>query len=217
MGHMTKKVPDTTRQDPGMFLLDALLRGSGSAAIEAQEASGQRDAVNSDQLPTKGLIGKERPIWEAMGIKIIEREPGTTASEDSLFTLVELPKGWKKQATGHSMWNEVVDDKGRVRAKFFYKAAFYDRDAFMSGPEPRFSVRRNMNGPREEYDRAFKYQVLDGQNVLFEVTAEKLQYKEFDRDKYDQNEATEKSLRQQCRDWLAENYPDFENPLAYWD
>ena len=214
---MTKKVTDTTKADPYGMFLESIMRGSASSMIEAQEARGQHEAVNSDQLPTQGLIGKERPIWEAMGIKIIEKEPGTTTSTDSLFTDVELPKGWKKQATDHAMWNDLVDDKGRVRAKFFYKAAFYDRDAFMSGPECRYSIKRNMDGERNEWERMFRFQVLDGTNVLFEVTAERLQYKEFDRAKYNENEATEQRLKQQCHDWLVEHYPDFKNPLAYWD
>jgi hypothetical protein len=214
---MKKKVTDTTNTDPAEFLLDAMMRGSGPAAIEAQEARGQREAVNSDQLPTKGLLGKDRPVWEKMGIKIIEKEPGTTSSGDSLFTLVELPKGWKKEATAHSMWNNLVDEKGRVRAKFFYKAAFYDRDAFMSGPECRFTIRRDLSGPRDAYERTTRMQVLDGNEVVFSVEEPREQYKEFDRAKYDANEASEKRLRLQCRDWLAEHYPNFEDPMAYWD
>ena len=43
-----------------------------------------------------------------------------------------MPNGWKKQATDHSMWSELIDDKGKVRATIFYKAAFYDQRAFLN-------------------------------------------------------------------------------------
>ena len=51
---------------------------------------------------------------------------------DDLFVEVTLPAGWKKEATDHSMWSKLVDDKGRERASIFYKAAFYDRDAHIN-------------------------------------------------------------------------------------
>lgn len=197
----------------------ALGGGRASDAILRQEARGQQDAVNSAQLPTKGLLGEHRKVWEAMGIKIIEKEPGTTSSRDALFCEVELPKGWKKRATDHSMHNEVVDDKGRVRGRFFYKAAFYDRDAFMYSPEQRFTVRPDNSGERDDWERRFRYQVLDGgSKVLFSVEGEKQRYESFDRAKYDQNEATEQRLRKECEAWLVDNgFPNWKDATAYWD
>jgi hypothetical protein len=44
---------------------------------------------------------------------------------------VSLPPGWKVVPTDHSMWSDLVDAKGEKRASIFYKAAFYDRDAFI--------------------------------------------------------------------------------------
>ena len=51
---------------------------------------------------------------------------------DDLWVEVKAPPGWDLQYTDHAMWSNIVDDKGRVRAQQFYKAAFYDRDAFYS-------------------------------------------------------------------------------------
>jgi hypothetical protein len=79
------------------------LMGGNPSAIENQEAEGQKEGVK---------FGKPLP-------------------DNSIFCNAELPKGWKKRATDHSMWSELVDDKGVVRAQIFYKAAFYDRSAFM--------------------------------------------------------------------------------------
>lgn len=218
---MDKKrtVTDTsTRDQVELLALDALGEalggGRGAAAVERQEARGQHEAVNSTQLPAKGLIGAERPVWEALGLKIVN-----TSGKDSLFVEVELPKGWTKRSTDHYLWNEIVDDKGRVRGMFFYKAASYDRDAFMQSPPQRYTVRVDSSGPRDEWKRTFRYQVLDGgKKVLFSTEAEKLEYEQFDREKYDANEVTEKRLRAECEAWLVANgFPNWKDATAYWD
>lgn len=51
---------------------------------------------------------------------------------DDLFLNVSLPTGWEVRPTDHYMWNELRDSLGRLRASFFFKPEFYDRDAFMS-------------------------------------------------------------------------------------
>src|SRR6185436_8068032 len=58
----------------------------------------------------------------------------------------------KKIATDHSMYTDLVDDKGRVRASIFYKAAFYDRKADISFKR-RFSIRVVTSLPEEELGR----------------------------------------------------------------
>ncbi len=112
-----------TGTDAGLFLLDASFRGPG--AIEAQEARGQKELVMSDVLPVECDKSFQAEL-EAAGVKF-----GAQVQGDDLFREVTLPKGWVKRATDHSMWSELVDDKGTVRAMIFYKAAFYDRCAFM--------------------------------------------------------------------------------------
>jgi len=204
-----KKVPDTSKTDPAFVLLDAMARGGAGPMIQAQEARGQQDAVNSDQLPTRGLLGADRPVWEAMGIKIRDDLP----TKDSLFTFVELPKGWKKVATDHSMWNNVVDNKGRVRASFFYKAAFYDRDANIH-PVRRFTIERNYE--RKDTDDLIEMQVRDAKKAVFSVEAP-MPKKDGRRD-YSASEEVEKELRAKCAQWLVDNgYPDYNSCTAYWD
>ena len=100
--------------------------GGDPGAIEAQETRGQEQLVASTQLPACVLHG-DRAVLEAAGVQF-----GQLLADDPLFCDVTLPKGWEKRPTDHSMWSELVDDKGRVRATMFYKAAFYDRDAFLS-------------------------------------------------------------------------------------
>lgn len=209
-----KKVTDTTKIDPALILLEAMARGGAPGMIEAQEARGQREAVNSDQLPTKGLLGADRATWEAMGIKILEPDAGTTSSKDALFTAVELPKGWKKEATDHSMWNNLVDDKGRIRATFFYKAAFYDRDAHISSSR-RFTVQRNYD--RKDYKEVLECQVMDAKKVVFSVEGQ-VPKKPDGRDDYQALETIEKGLREACCQWLVDNgFPNYNDFNAYWD
>lgn len=122
---MSKRRPENTsaNHDPLAFLVEQMATG---AAIERQEAQGQRSLVSSDTLPAS--MGPDgRAQLEAAGVKF-----GDSVEGGRLFVYAELPPGWQKRATDHSMWSELVDETGRVRASIFYKAAFYDRDAFMT-------------------------------------------------------------------------------------
>lgn len=95
-------------------------------AIMAQEARGQDQLVESELLPTS-IAPDDKKILEDAGVKF-----GEPLKDDRLFCKAELPAGWKKIPTEHSMWSKLVDETGKERASIFYKAAFYDRDAFMS-------------------------------------------------------------------------------------
>jgi hypothetical protein len=122
-----KRVENTSKADHLSMLFAAM-------NIPAQEKQGQQQIINSTQLPKKYNYGDAMELYQKMGITVV----GVTNSDD-LFYDVTLPEGWKKKATGHDMWNDLLDEKGRKRAMFFYKAAFYDRDAFIS-PERRFRI-----------------------------------------------------------------------------
>lgn len=87
------------------------LMGGNPGAIEAQEAQGQKELVNSSQLPVKvnGHLNVDiKDQYALMGIKVIDYTKG-----DTLFFDTILPEGWKKQSTDHSMWSKLIDDKGR--------------------------------------------------------------------------------------------------------
>ena len=95
-----------------------------AGAILAQEARGQRAFAASTVLPIE-CLGCTREQLEALGI--VFGEP-----VDDLFIEVQLPEGWEKVPTDHSMWTDLVDAQGERRAAVFYKAAFYDRSAHIS-------------------------------------------------------------------------------------
>lgn len=113
------------------FMLDVLDGKSPSESIELSGARGQKYIIKTCLLPKKANPYdhlREEEVMDKyikLGIKIIK-------IEDDLFWKVELPEGWKIKATGHSMWNELYDNNNKKIFSFFYKAVFYDRDAFVN-------------------------------------------------------------------------------------
>lgn len=112
---------ENTSQQYGPFDLP-ILGGSGSA-IERMEAEGQRQLLESCDLPTEG---SEDPEFLRLGFTF-----GEPHKEDPMFRPATLPQGWKREGTDHSMHTKIVDELGRERVSVFYKAAFYDRRADM--------------------------------------------------------------------------------------
>lgn len=97
--------------------------------IEAQEAQGQRDFVASDSLPCRIQHPDTEQAFLALGF--VFGDPIPEGKSAPLFRQAKLPDGWRKVATDHSMWTNIVDSTGTPRVAIFYKAAFYDRAAFM--------------------------------------------------------------------------------------
>lgn len=93
--------------------------------IEEIEAAGQVAFVNSDVLPTTGIV--EASEWEALGFIF-----GAVLADDPLFQRVMLPEGWTRKGSSHSMWSYLYDAAGFRRVAIFYKAVSYDRSAHMA-------------------------------------------------------------------------------------
>lgn len=182
------------------------LLGGNPNAIENQEAQGQQDLIASDQLPKKCNTpndGNAAAVYSKMGIKVF-----TTSKGDDLFIGVKLPAGWKKQATDHSMWNNLVDDKGRIRATFFYKAAFYDRNAFINFTTCFHIHTEHLKGeknPEKDWDCAEIITVINRNTGTAVWTSQK----GFHAD-------NEKHVKQ-AKEYLNENFPDWQDIHAYWD
>ena len=198
--------------------LGALLAGDFANAvvamtpggIEAQEKAGQLDQAERNTLPVElgskyqGTPAEHRKPWEALGFKFTDR------IVDGIFVEVTFPKGWKKRPTDHSMWSEIIDDKGRVRGMIFYKAAFYDRSAH-AHLSPRFGITNDYEKPLATVS------VKDAcGEVEFKVSG--LEHPDWrgDRSEADRRQAKQDEARQTCLTFLKTNYPDFENPCAYW-
>lgn len=184
---------------------------AGSTAIEWSEKEGQRRLTQSEKLPVAGTKGHEDQ-FRAMGIDL-----GPISDDrQELFRDADLPSGWKIQPTDHSMWSNLVDDKGSVRAMVFYKAAFYDRSAHI-GLRTRFIVEGRYN-PETHDKTCFEVKDRRGPKTLFSspqmpphpgLNASREEIAAY----YEMEEES----RSVCLAWLTERYPDFNNPLAYWD
>jgi hypothetical protein len=116
---------NTAKDDP----LAKLIVGLSPDGIYAQERAGQQEMLRATTLPTD-LNSDTREDFEALGFTFGDPVPG-----DPLFCEVTLPEGWQREGSEHAMWSYVTDERGLRRVAIFYKAAFYDRRAFM-GLEP---------------------------------------------------------------------------------
>lgn len=187
----------------------------GTQAIEMQERHGQQQIVSSQaRLPVKmhkGIDDRDpKEVLEKCGGVVFGNREGD--SDKAIFYEVTLPSGWSIQPTDHSMWTKLVDDQGRERASIFYKAAFYDRDAFL-----RLSCRysTDMFYVEEPEDQpgtealACRGVVRDGRRIIHvtercETGAEKKAA--FGNEK----------ARAASRAWLFEHFPLANDPTAYW-
>lgn len=179
-------------------------KGSSGDAIRRQEADGQGSFATSDTLPTQ-MSEYDRTVLERAGVVFEGQVPG-----DEMFTYVTLPAGWTKVPTDHSLWSDLVDEKGRKRAAIFYKAAFYDRSAHLR-TICRFGLVKDYD--YEATNNAIKYTVTDGNAVVFSTqphpfTGEKFQ---------DDWRKVDTTAEKEARSWLTENFPNWEDPGAYWD
>jgi hypothetical protein len=122
--------PTSVRATGLLSMAVAMGGGSTDKVIESQEKAGQAQLVHSDQLPTEiedHTGNGDQAAFESLGFSF-----GEADDQDPLFRPATLPDRWHKEPSDHSMWTYIVDELGRRRVAIFYKAAFYDRRAFMS-------------------------------------------------------------------------------------
>lgn len=193
--------------------IENFIAASTPGGIERQEAEGQFAFVMSETLPAAGTV-QEKFRGELPDKKILADLGFAFGAVDGLFVQCKLPNGWKKRSTDHSMWSELIDDKGRRRAAIFYKAAFYDRDAFIRWESP-LTRRILLASGKEDYEHQ------DGENDAA-CGVVKLQGKEVYRTVAIEIQTTKSrwlagdEISKLLDAWINENYPDHRNPFAYW-
>lgn len=149
-------------------------------------------------------------VWAAMGVEFGD-------PVDGLFRTARLPEGWELESTDHPMWSTLRDERGRARARMFYKAAFYDRKACIH-LVPRFSVSRI-----HVEDRAvIRWAVFDCGIEAFSPPSVSLPHPgphphADDLAAYlDLLAEAETQMRRSCEDWLAAHWPCYNDPAAHW-
>lgn len=213
---MPKKIQieDTSRRNPRK-LADVLNRAGSDEStkyITDMEKAGQQALVKSDQIPRE-TNGCQPEDLTALGFKLLPPEG------DPLFRPAVLPEGWTKEASSHDMWSYIRDANGFRRVAVFYKAAFYDRRAFLS-LERRFHAEKDYDA--EDKDGTLRYQVIakmpqgDGK-VMASFEADQ----KFPEDKKSRHEprppeywTKEQELRKLAEEWIKANFPD---PTTHWD
>jgi hypothetical protein len=188
--------------------VDDRLRGRPQGAfIEDMEAQGQRELTSqTTKLPAEGSTN---PVWKKMGVIF-----GPLVAGDAVFREVKLPQGWGWKAADadtNTMWNYLVDERGRVRGKMFYKAAFYDRRATIH-PVTRYQCDRESK-IKDDYDCPFREVVKDTATgaVLFMTDWVERPVKYTPEDL-----AREGAARKQTAAWLDANRPEWKDASAYW-
>lgn len=203
MSKITNTAAESNRDPAGHLGMLMVLGGDG--AIERQEKDGQREVCASEMLPVKSSTYgcNADDVLRGWGIEL-----GEPTAADPLFRPCKLPADWKIVPTDHDMWSRLVDDKGRVRAGIFYKAAFYDRKAHIA-LRTRFTISA-YEWKREDVNRWAA--VKDGENIIF-VSALM---------PFDAEPATDQYLaldlaEAECKAWLEANYPGWEDPRNHWE
>lgn len=188
-------------------LLEAFITGDPDRAILNRESHGQQELVNSTVLPKKfNFCSKEQ--FEQMGIVYGE-------DVDDLFVEVTLPAGWKKEATNHSMWSKLMDEKGRERASIFYRAAFYDRDAHINITQRFHCMTQPVGGYGQNTVRTHEECVVtDCGKVVWKSGPVEIPT---DQDKWLARIDIDDRFLVEGKAWLEENYPGWDDPAAYWD
>lgn len=232
------------RKDDELTFFEATLLGltggDPSQAILNQERRGQQEVVRDQILPKKtndvcgipndilrkdvttDMLWDERleimnknnieytkQQYEKMGIIIV-------GEYDDLFWNVKLPAGWTIKATIHTMWNELFDNKGRKRGEFFYKAAFYDRDAFINfNTRYSIAVEHTVDSSEEDFDAWYNSDwqgiVRDCGSIICHTMAIPKS------EDYRKDTDNQHALRNQLEEYMDKYYPDYKDIHAYWD
>lgn len=196
-------------REPTIAAVEATVRGdfrnaivaSTPGGIEAQEKAGQTALVSSTDMPIS--LQPSREAFEALGFKFGEKI-------DELFVKAELPAGWKREATDHSMHSNILDAKGRKRVGVFYKAAFYDRKA-NAHLNNRFRMTKSHyegEAKRPEKGGSVSAMVKDESTGEILFTSKPYTYQDW---------AAEDMAEHEVTLWMNEHYPQWDDPTKWWD
>lgn len=119
------------------LLLTAMSGKETNTAINNIEKQGRDNILSKTQLPIYASEINGKRFWERedskelvkekykeIGIEIINKE-------NDLFYNVKLPENIKLKPTESNYWTNLIDNNGKELGSIFYKAVFYDRDAFI--------------------------------------------------------------------------------------
>lgn len=172
--------------------------------IEHMEAEGQQKAVNNIMLAKN--MRPSRESWERLGFTFLD------IPDDDVLCKASLPEGWRIEATEHSMWNNIIDEKGRTRGSMFYKAAFYDRNAHMD-----LSCRYGVRSDYIDDDCTTTEIYFGNKDEKIFVAGQVHMPKDATKEVRFANYEKEEKLYELAKQFGNENYPNWLDASAYWD
>ena len=125
---------------------------------------------------------------------------------DVVMCKAKLPEGWTMKIEDSPYHTSIFDEKGRKRVTFFYKGVFYDRNGHMV-LHRRYIVKTLsfIKGNFEDAVRIVVYDRSDNSFVKISPSFPNSWCDEYYRAHDDMYE------------WMKKEYPECEDPLAYWD
>ena len=172
--------------------------GNASEGLEAVQNAMQNRVKNSNRLPRD--MRPSQAAFEALGFTF------TDIDDDVLFEAT-LPEGWSTQETPGSsiLWENLVDNKGRIRGSYCYKGTPYNQSGYMS-LSCRYRSTYQYTDPNN-YDSPINVVVTDADgSVIFNAGQCKEAYSE----EYDM-------LIAKTKEYLKSNYPEWKDVTKYWD
>ena len=163
-------------------------------------------------MPTEALIkaialpvdmgDNDHQILKQYGIKFNGIVEG-----DEMFENVELPEGWSVVETDKPEWFSLDDNEGHSRATIHYSSSDWRRYAWLRVSR-RFDIVPDYD--YEDENPEVRVCVTDYRDTVFTTMAYS-----YDTSSSEQYEAAKDAARQEALGWLEENYPQWENYLAY--
>lgn len=215
---MSKKKPalitNTAGQHPGIVLPGFPIGlADNGRSILAQEARGTREVASASgtRLPVEGTSTLEdQDRCHAVGIRLGPKVPG-----DPIFREAQLPEGWTTQPSREdSRTTNIVDANGHVRGYIWYKAASYDRRAYLRilaryWPEPSYT------NPHSRMCYIVKDRA-DGKAIWTSQTLERPKPGTDKPSAWQAYEEAQNGCARAASEWLDKTFPDWKNPGAYW-
>lgn len=163
-------------------------------------------------LPTKAARGSKinvRKQYLKMGI-------APTNLLENNKCQVKLPEGWSIQKMERGAWHYLLDDKGRVRARYFFSDVTahsfivfghrYDHDLrpFDNHED------KTVTDVQRRFEDWFGVITDCGEEITRTEPYKPQNIEEFE-------QVMPEILRKRCEEYLLEHYPKYKDVNAYWD
>lgn len=198
------------------------------ALIGGPEMTERRKAAEARQ---KSQLAIETRDEEEDFAKLVKLGFVIKGRVDSVLVDVELPEGWRmERSQGDMRTTNILDGAGNIRGFSWCKGASYDYAGYISLTR-RLGVREDFRvaaapddiRPQQVVDQRVGYPEIA---VIhrFEATGEEVLARKAARAayragtmSYEDYMATAEVAHRRAIAWLAEHYPDYADPRAYWE